>query len=50
MKRMSEEALVEQYPATTTEFADPVPGDSADVALFRPLLAKTRLETVPLRC
>lgn len=49
MKRMSEEALAEQYPATTTEFAKPVAGDSPEVALFRPLLAKTRLESVPLR-
>jgi hypothetical protein len=49
MKRMSEEALAEQYPATTTEFADPVEGDTPDVAAFRPLLARTRLESRPLR-
>ncbi len=50
MKRMSDEAYNEQSVATTTEFAVPVPGDSPEVALFRPLLAKTRLETKPLRC
>ncbi|CAL8463201.1 g2735 [Coccomyxa elongata] len=49
MKRMSDEAYNEQSVATTTEFAVPVPGDSPEVALFRPLLAKTRLETKPLR-
>eukprot|EP00884_Botryococcus_braunii_P005326 jgi/Botrbrau1/14795/Bobra.105_1s0008.2 len=49
MKRMSEEALAEQYPATTTEFADPLEGDSPEVATFRPLLAKTRLQFTPLR-
>lgn len=46
---MSEEALMEQYPATTTEFADPVKSDSPEVALFRPLLAQTRLQKVPMR-
>lgn len=50
MKRMSDEAYNEQSVATTTEFADSVLGDSPEVALFRPLLAKTRLETKPLRC
>lgn len=50
MKRMSDEAYNEQSVATTTEFAAPVTGDSPEVALFRPLLAKTRLETKPLRC
>lgn len=49
MQRMSEESMHELYPATTTEFADPVPSDAAEVALFRPLLAKTRLQTLPLR-
>ena len=50
MKRMSDEAYNEQSVATTTDFAVPVPGDSPEVTLFRPLLARTRLETKPLRC
>eukprot|EP01026_Neomeris_dumetosa_P055281 TRINITY_DN5015_c0_g2_i1.p2 TRINITY_DN5015_c0_g2~~TRINITY_DN5015_c0_g2_i1.p2 ORF type:complete len:316 (-),score=40.55 TRINITY_DN5015_c0_g2_i1:517-1431(-) len=49
MKRMSDEALNEQYPATTTEFAEPVESDSEEMALFRPLLAKTQLEEKELR-
>lgn len=49
MKRMSDEAYNEQSLANTTEFADPVEGDTDEVALFRPLLAKTRLERLPLR-
>ena len=39
----------EMYPATTTEFAAAVPGDSPEVAAFRPLLARTQLEARPLR-
>ena len=50
MKRMSDEAYNEQSVATTTEFAEPVGGDSEEVARFRPLLARTRLEKLPLRC
>lgn len=50
LKRLSDTALQELYPATTTEFAEPVDGDDATVALFRPLLAKTQLEQTPLRC
>jgi hypothetical protein len=38
------------YPATTTEFADPVDGDDDDTRAFRPLLARTRLQRLPLRC
>ena len=49
MQRMSEESMQELYPATTTEFAEAVAGDSPDMALFRPLLAKTRLEKKGLR-
>lgn len=49
MKRMSEEAYNEQSVATTTELAAPVEGDSPEVALLRPLLAKTRLQSKPLR-
>jgi hypothetical protein len=50
LKRLDDKALQELYPATTTEFADPVEGDDPTVAAFRPLLAKTQLETLPLRC
>lgn len=49
LKRMSAEDFPEIYPATTTEFAAPVEGDSPAVAAFRPLLAKTQLERKPLR-
>ena len=49
MQRMSEESMHELYPATTTEFADPVSTDDAEMSLFRPLLAKTRLAASPLR-
>ena len=49
MQRLSEEALLEQYPATLTEFADPVGSDDKEMASFRPLLAQTRLQTLPLR-
>jgi len=37
------------YPATKTEFAAPVDGDSTEAALLRPLLKNTNLETLPLR-
>jgi hypothetical protein len=37
------------YPATKTEFADPVEGDSAEVKLLRPMLKNTNLEYLPLR-
>ena len=49
MKRMSDEAYNEQCIATTTEVAAPVQGDTEDMALIRPLLARTRLEKMPLR-
>lgn len=49
MKRMSDEAYAEQSVATLTELAAPVAGDSQDIRLFRPLLAKTRLEKASLR-
>ena len=48
MKRMSQEALL--YPATLTEFAEPVNGDDEIMDSFRPLLAQTRLQKMPLRC
>lgn len=50
MRRMSEEAMLEQYPATLTEFAAPVDSDDKTMAKIRPLLAQTRLQKVPLRC
>lgn len=49
MKRMSDEAYNEQSVATTAELAAPVQGDTEEMALIRPLLARTRLEKVPLR-
>lgn len=49
MKRMSDEAMLEQYPATTTEFAAVLDSDDSTVQTFRPLLAQTRLEKLPLR-
>ena len=49
MKRMSDEAYNEQCVATTTEVAATVQGDTEDMALIRPLLARTRLEKLPLR-
>ncbi|KAL3147678.1 hypothetical protein ABBQ32_002429 [Trebouxia sp. C0010 RCD-2024] len=49
MKRMSDSALLEQYPATLTEFAAPVNSDDETMAIFRPLLAQTRLQKLPLR-
>lgn len=39
----------EMYPATTTEFADPMEGDDPEVAVVRSLLACTQLETAKLR-
>eukprot|EP00899_Mesostigma_viride_P016120 jgi/Mesvir1/24509/Mv21855-RA.1 len=46
--RMTPTKWPDQYPPTLTEFADPVPGDSDEVASFRPLLKRTSLEKVPL--
>eukprot|EP00316_Scyphosphaera_apsteinii_P024683 CAMPEP_0119331468 /NCGR_PEP_ID=MMETSP1333-20130426/80679_1 /TAXON_ID=418940 /ORGANISM="Scyphosphaera apsteinii, Strain RCC1455" /LENGTH=331 /DNA_ID=CAMNT_0007341081 /DNA_START=128 /DNA_END=1123 /DNA_ORIENTATION=- len=37
------------YPATTTEFADPVEGDSVEVQQLRPMLKNTNLEFLRLR-
>ena len=50
MRRLSAEDAPEMYPATLDEWADPVEGDSPQVALIRPLLAGTRVRTLPLRC
>ena len=49
LKRMSEEDFPEIYPATTSEWAAPLPGDEPGAAAIRPLLAKTQLERKPLR-
>lgn len=49
MTRMSDEAMMEQYPATLTEFAEAVDSDDQTMHTFRPLLAQTRLEKLPLR-
>lgn len=42
-------AAPDTYPATKTEFAEPVDGDTPDVAHLRPLLKNTNLELLNLR-
>lgn len=49
MKRLSAEDAPEMFPATLDEWADPVDGDSPEVAIIRPLLAGTRVRALPLR-
>lgn len=49
LKRMSEEAMKELYPAPTDEWADPVESDDVEMALIRPMLAQTSIESTPLR-
>lgn len=49
MRRMAATDFPEQFPATTTEFAEARPGDDEIVASFRPLLANTQLELCALR-
>lgn len=49
MKRFGKDRFPEQYPATKTEFADPLVGDSKDAALLRPFLKNTNLEKRALR-
>jgi len=49
MKRFGAERFPEQYPAVIDEFADPLEGDSKDVAALRPLLKNTNLETRQLK-
>lgn len=44
MERFDRNKFPELFPATLTEFAEPVAGDDDDVALFRPLLARTSLQ------
>jgi len=44
LKRFGRERFPEQYPATTTEWALPLPEDSPEIAKLRPLLKNTNLE------
>ena len=50
MKRLSQEVYQQQQPATTTDFAALLDSDTEEICLFRPLLANTSLEQLPLRC
>ena len=49
MKRFGQERFPEQYPAVLDEWADPVDTDTKEMALLRPLLKNTNLETRGLR-
>jgi hypothetical protein len=49
MPRFGQERFPEQYPATLDEWADPLEGDDAEMALLRPLLKNTNLETRNIR-
>jgi hypothetical protein len=49
MKRFGSERFPEQYPATTTEWANPVSTDTKDMARIRPLLKNTNLESRALK-
>ena len=49
MKRFGSTRFPEQYPATKTEWADPVATDDRDMAKVRPLLKNTNLETRSLK-
>lgn len=49
LKRFDRDRFPELYPATLDEFADAVPTDCAEMALFRPLLARTQLQTRALQ-
>jgi hypothetical protein len=49
MQRFGQSRFPEQYPATIDEWADPVEGDTAEMALLRPFLKNTNLETRGLR-
>ena len=50
MKRLGADEAPEMFPATTDRLAAPVEGDDAVAATFRPLMAGTRLEHIPMRC
>lgn len=49
LKRLTDEAARELYPAVTDEWADLLPTDEGEVAAIRPLLAQTSLQDKPLR-
>lgn len=49
LKRFDRDRFPELYPATLNEFADPVETDTPEMALFRPLLARTQLQTRELQ-
>lgn len=49
LKRFDRDRFPELYPATLTETAPPVDGDTDEVATFRPLLARTQLAARRLR-
>lgn len=49
LARLDYDSTPEMWAATTSEFAAPLQGDDADVAVLRPLLARTQLERRPLR-
>jgi TLD len=49
LKRFGKERFPEQYPAVIDEWADPVPSDTAEMAILRPLLKNTNLESRALR-
>ncbi|CAM9233130.1 unnamed protein product [Chrysoparadoxa australica] len=49
LERMTPNKFPDQYPAVKDRLAEPVKGDSRDIATIRPLLAQTDLETRPLK-
>jgi TLD len=49
LKRFGKDRFPEQYPAITNEWADPLVGDTPDVAQFRPILKNTNFEFRKLR-
>lgn len=49
LKRFDRDRFPELYPAPLDEFADPVASDTPEMALFRPLLARTQLQTRELK-
>ena len=49
LKRFGKERFPEQYPAVIDEWADPIPSDTAEMAILRPLLKNTNLESRALR-
>ncbi|VEU41296.1 unnamed protein product [Pseudo-nitzschia multistriata] len=49
MKRFGRERFPEQYPAVLDEWAEPVASDDKDMAVLRPMLKNTNLETRGLK-